>query len=135
MNKSKEILKQNIKTIFKIRLKNQLISNIDIKLIDSFIGYKSVDGYSDSLEPKKPISCAELIFKISFNWKGFLDNNLKKSIIKSTFNSITLNTSSNVYIKNLVFDKFISFDLIFNRQLDKLNLKDGIIVDEDLIWQ
>ena len=107
MNKSKEILKQNIKTIFKTRLKNQLISNIDIKLIDSFIGYKSVDGYSDSLEPKKPISCAELIFKISFNWKGFLDDSLKKSIIKSTFNSITLNTSSNVYIKNLVFDKLL----------------------------
>ena len=94
MNKIEKLFEDKIQKIFKERLKNQLISNIKINKIDSFIGYRSANGFEELNEPKKPISCAELLFKISFKWKGFLDNYLKKSIIQSTFNSITLETSA-----------------------------------------
>ena len=86
-------------------------------------------------EPKKPISCAELLFKISFKWKGFLDNYLKKSIIQSTFNSITLETSARTKVKNIIFDNEISFELLITKKLDKIILKDGEIKNEVDIWQ
>ena len=135
MNKIEKLFEDKIEKIFKERLKNQLISNIKINKIDSFIGYRSANGFEEVNEPKKPISCAELLFKISFKWKGFLDNYLKKSIIQSTFNSITLETSARTKVKNIIFDNEISFELLITKKLDKIILKDGEIKNEVDIWQ
>ena len=135
MNKIEKLFEDKIQKIFKERLKNQLISNIKINKIDSFIGYRSANVFEELNEPKKPISCAELLFKISFKWKGFLDNYLKKSIIQSTFNSITLETSARTKVKNIIFDNEISFELLITKKLDKIILKDGEIKNEVDIWQ